>query len=207
MMTNGHLQNIGLTIFMMLVFLAGCRSFTPPVEFYTLTPLTAASQDDKATGLRDSIAVGVGPVQIPKINDRPQIVSRIGPNKINVDEFHRWAGSEYEDFIRVVSMNLASLLQSNLVAAYPWEEYFDPDYRIFIEIQQFDGRLGEYAILDVTWTVTGREARDVLFVRKSLIKEPVRTEDYEAFVAAKSRILAALSREIALAIEKIHAGK
>jgi uncharacterized lipoprotein YmbA len=204
MMTKGHLQNTGLTIFMALVFLAGCRSATSPIEFYTLTPLTSASEADKVAGLGDNIAIGVGPVQIPKIIDRPQIVTRIGPNKINVDEFHRWAGSVYEDFLRVVTMNLSLLLQSNLVASYPWEEYFDPDYRIFMEIQQFDGRLGQYALLDLTWTVTGREARDVLLVRRSLIKEPVQGEDYDAFVAAKSRILATLSHEMAREIKALH---
>ena len=36
----------------------------------------------------NNIAVGVGPLQIPKIIDRPQIITRIGPNKIRVDEFH-----------------------------------------------------------------------------------------------------------------------
>ncbi len=208
MMTKGHLQNIGLIIFTALVFLAGCRSSTPPVEFYTLSPLTSVSEAEKVAELRDHIAVGVGPLQIPKIIDRPQIVTRIGPNKINMDEFHRWAGSVYEDFLRVVTMNLAALLPSSLVVAFPWEDYFVPDYRIYMEVQQFDGRLGQYAQLVITWTITGREAREILLVRKSLIREPVQEgEDYDTFVAAKSRILATLSRQIALAIKEIHAGK
>jgi hypothetical protein len=207
MMTKGHLQNIGLTIFMALVFLAGCRSFTPPVEFYTLSPLTSVSEADKAAALGDSIAIGVGPVQIPKIIDRPQIVTRIGPNKINVDEFHRWAGSVYEDFLRVLTMNLSALLPSSLVVAFPWEDYFDPDYRIYMEVQQFDGRLGQYVQLVATWTITARQAGEILLVRKSLLREPVLGQDYDTFVAAKSRILATLSRQIAQGIKAIHAGK
>ena len=115
MTAKGHLPNIGLTMLMALVFLAGCRSATTPLEFYTLSPLSSVSEADKTAGFGDSIAVGVGPLHLPKIIDRPQIVTRIGPNKINVDEFHRWAGSVYEDFLRVVTMNLAALLQSNLV--------------------------------------------------------------------------------------------
>ena len=76
-----------------------------------------------------------------------------------------------------------------------------------MEVHQFDGRLGEYALLNITWTVTGRQPRDVLRVRNSVIKEAVQSADYEAFVAAKSRILAALSREMASEIMAIHAGK
>jgi len=198
---------MGLTIFLALVFLAGCRSATSPVEFYTLSPLTSVAEADKVAGLGDNIAVGVGPVQIPKIIDRPQIVTRIGPNKINVDEFHRWAGSVYEDFLRVVTMNLSILLKSSLVMAFPWEDFFDPEYRIYMEVQQFDGRLGQYAQLDITWTITGRESREILLVRKSLIREPVQGKDYDTFVAAKSRILATLSRQIAQGIKAVHSGK
>jgi uncharacterized lipoprotein YmbA len=207
MIMNRHAQNLGLTIFMVLVFLAGCRSATTPVEFYTLSPLISVAEADKVAGFGDNIAVGVGPLQIPKIIDRPQIVTRIGPNKINVDEFHRWAGSVYEDFLRVVTMNLAALLQSNLVAAFPWEDYFDPDYRIHLQVHQFDGRLGQYAQLDITWTITGREARDVLLVRKSLIREPVQGAYYDDFVAAKSRVLATLSRQVARGLKEAHGEK
>jgi uncharacterized lipoprotein YmbA len=112
----------------------------------------------------------------------------------------------YEDFLRVVAMNLSGLLNTNLVAVYPWEDYFDPDYRIYMEVNQFDGRLGEYALLNMTWTVVGRDTRDILLVRRSIIQEPVQAADYEAFVAAKSRILAALSREMAQAIKAVHGG-
>ena len=206
MMTQACLSKIGLAICMAIFILTGCRSATSPIEFYTLTPLTGIAENDKAAGLMDAVAVGVGPLQISKIIDRPQIVYRTGVNRINVDEFHRWAGSLYEDVLMVLTLNLSALLRTSMVAAYPWEEYFDPDYRIFLQVHQFDGRLGEYALLNVTWTITGREASDVLLVRKSVIKEAVQAEDYEAFVAAKSRILAALSREMAREIIEIHAG-
>ena len=209
MMTRKYLQNVTAAIFIALVVLAvaGCRSSTTPVEFYTLSPMPVVSEADKIAGLGDNIAVGVGPLQIPKIIDRPQIITRIGPNKINVDEFHRWAGSVYEDFLRAVTMNLAALLQSGLVLAYPWEEFFEPDYRIYMEVHQFDGRLGQYAQLDITWTITGRDARQILLVHKSLIKEPAQGDDFDAFVAAKNRILAKLSRQIARGIKEAHGSK
>ena len=208
MMTQACLSKIGLAIYTAIFILTGCRSATSPIEFYALTPLIGAPETDKAAGLGgDGVAVGVGPLQMPKIIDRPQIVSRTGLNRINVDEFHRWAGSIYEDFLTVLAMNLSSLLKTNLVAAYPWEDYFDPDYRVYMEVNQFDGRLGEYALLNITWTITGRQPSDILRVQNSVIKEAVQTADYEDLVAAESRILAALSREMAREIMEIHAGK
>jgi uncharacterized lipoprotein YmbA len=208
MMTKACLSKIGLAIYTAIFILTGCRSATSPIEFYALTPLIGAPEADKAAGLGgDGVAVGVGPLQMPKIIDRPQIVSRTGLNRINVDEFHRWAGSIYEDFLTVLAMNLSSLLKTNLVAAYPWEDYFDPDYRVYMEVNQFDGRLGEYALLNITWTITGRQPSDILRVQNSVIKEAVQSADYEDLVAAESRILAALSREMAREIMEIHAGK
>jgi uncharacterized lipoprotein YmbA len=46
-----------------------------------------------------------------------------------------------------------------------------------------------------------------LLVRKSSIREPVQAEGYDAFVAAKSRILATLSRQIARGVEAVSKGK
>jgi hypothetical protein len=207
MMTNTYLSKIGLAVCMAILMLTGCRSATTPIEFYALTPLIGATEADNTASLGDDVAVGVGPLQMPKIIDRPQIVSRAGRNRINVDEFHRWAGSIYEDFLTVLALNLSSLLKTNRVAAYPWEEYFDPDYRVYMEVNQFDGRIGDYALLNITWTITGRQPTDLLRVRNSVIKEAVQSANYEDYVAAESRILAALSREIARELIAIHADK
>ncbi len=185
---------------------AGCRSAAPPAEFYALTPLNIHAASEAAL-LDDSLAVGIGPLVIPKMIDRPQIVQRTGPNKIRVDEFHRWAGELHEDFLQVLATNLTGLLQTNLVAAYPWEDYFEPDYRIFIDVRRFDGELGQDIVLDVTWTVTGGSARDVLLVRRSMLQAPVAGMEYSDLVAANSGLLADLSREMAREIKILHRGR
>ena len=207
MTPQGQLKTISLSIFAVLILMAGCRSTTPPVEFYTLAPLVSPAEAEKMALQDENLAIGVGPLNLPKIIDRPQIVTRVGPNKISVDEFHRWAGSVYEDFLRALTMNLSTLLQSSMVVAFPWEDYFEPDYRVYLEVREFESRLGQYAQLDITWAITGREPRNLLLARKSLIKETVQNEDYDAIVAAKSRILATLSRQIAQGIQAVNAGK
>jgi len=201
------LPKIGLGVLAVIFLLAGCRGPATPIEFYTLTPLVGITEADKSAGLGNDVAVGVGPLQIPKLIDRPQIISRTDANRISVDEFHRWGGSLYEDFLIVLTLNLAELLGTNQVAAFPWEEYFDPDYRIYMEVHQFEGRLGEYAQLNITWTITGRQPDDVKRVQHSVIKESVQSSGFDDFVAAKSRILSALSRELAQAIMEIHGGR
>jgi uncharacterized lipoprotein YmbA len=203
MITPGCIRNLGWTFSLAMFLFVGCGSTSPPVEFYTLASLTAMSEDTSPAGIGANISVGVGPLSIPKTIDRPQIVTRTSTNKLNLAEFHRWGGSLHEDFLRVLSQNLSILLRSNRVAVYPWEEYFDPSFRIFLKVHQFDGRLDEYVFLNVTWTVTGRDVKELLLVQKSSMKEPVSGPGYEAFVSAKSQILAKLSREIADAIRKL----
>lgn len=203
MMKPAALRKNGALILMAVFALAACRSAAPPSEFYALTPLNVSQEPVKAISA-GTLAVGVGPLVIPKIIDRPQIVQRTGPNKIHVDEFHRWAGALHEDFLRVLTTNLSELLRSDRVAAYPWEEYFEPDFRIFIEVRRFDGELGEDVVLDVTWTVTGQEGRDVLLVRRTVLSAPVNGMGYDDFVATQSDLLADLSREMVREIKKLH---
>lgn len=188
------------------VLLCGCRSITPPMQFYTLTPVIESSERQAESNIRQNLAVGVGPMEMPKSIDRPQLVTRTAPNTLSVDEFHRWAGSMREDFMRALTANLAILLKTDQVTAYPWEEYFRPDYRIFLDVHRFDGELGKHIVLDITCTITDREGRKSLFVHKSRIEESVSETDFAALVSAKNRAIATLSRELAQIIIKLEAG-
>jgi len=160
-------------------------------------------EDAQIEVMDQTIAIGVGPMEFPQSLDRPQIVLRTGPHKFELNEFHRWAGSLREDFLEVVTINLSILLRSNYVAAHPWEGFFTPDYRIFMDIHAFDGNLGGTVLLAATWAITDGEGRKALLVRKSIIREPVLGTDYEAYIAAKNRALSTFSQEIAQMIKKL----
>ena len=82
------------------------------------------------------------------------------------------------------------------MAVYPWGEQFSPTYQIKLEVEQFDGQLGEGVVLDVTWMVTDKEGTNKLVVRKSRVEEAVLDKTYEALVEAKSNGLVTLSRTI-----------
>jgi len=145
----------------------------------------------------------VGPVEFPKFLDRPQIVTRKSQNRLDVSEFHRWAGSFSEDFLRVLARNISMLLPADRVAAYPWTDQFSPTHRIQLTVEQFDGRFGGDVVLNVTWSVWNKKDTNEPEVKKSLIREPLSSGSYEALVAAKSRAIAALSQEIAEAIKTV----
>ena len=153
-----------------------------------------------------NIAIGIGPVVIPKILDRPQIVTRTGPNTLKVDEFHRWASPLQAEFAKVLAENISLLLGTDQVAVYPWEAGFKPHYRISLDIRYFEGQLGENVFLDTVWRVSDPQSQKIQSVKTSVIEEPLPATDYKALVAAESQAIAQLSREIAQEIRRLQAG-
>ena len=186
----------------------GCAGTTPLVEYYTLAaladnPNAAVEHNQLQSGVGTNFSIGVGPLSFPKTIDRPHIVTRSGAHKLSIAEFHRWGGSLYEDFLNVLCDNLATLLRPHQTQPYPWEAYFKPRWQLYIDVRRFDGILGEYALLHVKWRLTNRKSGETVLVRQSEFKETTSGADYEAFVAAQSKILAAFSREIMREIAKL----
>jgi len=202
-MRDRFFQITSLLVLFIAVLLAGCGGGPTPVEFYTLNSLNGMPQQANLADADQNIAIGIGPVKIPRILDRPQIVTRTGPNKIKVDEFHRWAGPLGAGFAQVLAENISLLLATDRVAVYPWEVDFKPQYRIALDIRYFEGQLGENVVLDVVWRVSGQESQKIQATKVSVINEPLPAADYEALVAAKSQAIAQLSREIAQEIRKL----
>ena len=188
-----------------LALVVGCGGVTAPVQFYALSGPEPPAQTLSSVDMSKEIALGVGPLEIPKMIDRPQIVTRGAGNKLDVAEFHRWGGALNEDILRALTEQLSGLLKSNQVMAHPWAEFFQPDYRVYLIFHRFDGRLGESVVLNATWSVTDGRGRKALAVRRSVITEPLSSTDYESLVSASSRVLDGLGRQIAHEVKSLQA--
>ena len=176
---------------------AGCA--TPRSAFYTLSPAAGAG-GGAAPSPSAPLPVRVGPVSVPEIVDRPQIVSRTGPNRISIDEFHRWASPLRDDIGRVVALDLASLLGDALVTATPHPEAGEPGYRVRIDVMAFESEPGKASALDAAWTVQPREGDGRPRSGRSTVREEVRGPEYSDLAAAHSRALGRMSADIADAI-------
>ena len=208
MMRIGFLKTVTLVAMSTALLLTGCGSSSPRVAFYTLNPLTAMQVEAKTPATDQKLSIGVGPVEIPEMLDRPQIVTRSGPNKLNVDEFHRWAGRLDENLAGVLAENISLLLATDQVAVYPWQTDFKPRYRVALKIRYFEGQWGKDVILEAIWSVSSQQSQQPHIKRKSIINESLSPEpDYAALVAAHSRAIAQLSREIVKEIQNLQSGK
>ena len=190
-----------LTLSLVAAVLTGCLGKTPSAVYYTLSPMTVEAGRPAPSG--GDLSIGIGPVKFPDELDRPAIVTRSGSNRLEVNEFRRWGGDLEKNVTRVIEENLSHLLQTDLVMARPWERYFQPNVRIALDIRRFDGRLGEYASLDVTWVLIDPAKEAPLHVGRTIIQESTERGDYDALVAAQSRALARLCEEMADALSAI----
>jgi uncharacterized lipoprotein YmbA len=89
------------------------------------------------------------------------------------------------------------------VAVFPWDGSTPIDYQVEVEVTRFEGDADGNALLTARWSIFGKGMRELLVRRRSRFSEPAGGQDYEALVAAMSRTLANLSREIATAIETV----
>ena len=185
-----------LTIAWAAVAAAGCAS--APSRFYTLN---STAKGDGAPAA--SYAVLVGPVSVPASVDRPQFAVQAAANRVELDEFNRWAAPLNETIARVVTGDLAVLLGTPRVATAPLAN-FDAAYRVTIDIQRFESVRGKAmengaVLVEAVWVVrnsTGGAARS----GRTVAREPARGAGCDALAAAHSRALAKVSGDIAAAI-------
>jgi uncharacterized lipoprotein YmbA len=195
-------QRCFLFIGLGLLFVLGCAS-SPPTRFYTLSSLQEEGKELRESSSGQDLVIGVGPIKFPEYLDRQEIVTRSGSNKIILSDFDLWAGSLAEDFSRTLAENLSVLLSTENVVLYPRLRPGLARYQILVDVIRFDGSPGGDVSLIVRWAILEGKERKVASMRKSTITEPSGGKGYEAVVAANSRALEKLSREIADAIKTL----
>jgi len=183
------------TVLTLTAFVAACGT-TPPARFYTLN---AASAPAATTS---NLSVSVGPVSVPAIVDRPQIVVSTGANQVALDDFNQWASPLQNNIARVVAENLAAMLGTPRVTLSSQSLGADAAYRAVIEVQRFESTPGEAAIFDAVWTV--RRSRDgATQIGRTNVREASPEAGYAALAAAHSRAVARLSQDIANAVRAL----
>lgn len=207
-----RLTNIVTTLEFVALLIAGCGSFSPrpdPSRFFTLSALPELEQvavkgSPVAGG---KISLGIGPLKFPGYLDRQEFVIRTGENRFDVSENDRWAEPLDENFVRVLSQNLALLLRADRIALYPWPNGKKPSYQLAIEVLRFEVNSARDAQLWARWEVIDGSGKTPIGVKESRLKRPAKDRSTDAAVAALSETGADLSREIADAVQSIDGRK
>lgn len=187
----------------MLAWLLTACAQTPTPHFYQLVALSPATRAVPTTAKPRSI--GVGPVILPGLSDREEMVTLGTGNSVDIAPFQRWAGPLKANIVQVLQQNMARLLPNDLLRSYPWSAFGEVDQHIVIEITRFDASLGNTVTLEANWAVMDNAGRQPLKSGHCLINQALPDASYAAAALAFSQALQQMSAELVAAVKATHA--
>ena len=188
---------------------AGCSVLSPQPdrsEFFILTPVSdsAGMAAKPASASPDSqLTIGVGPVDFPDYLRRLPVVTRVAPNRIELSDERRWAEPLDKNFVRVLSENLAMLLDTQQIEKYPWSLRTKVDYQIEINVQLFETTSDGQTQLLASWIIRDGQSSKILYASQTTAGAPAGPDGVSAS-AALSSDLATLSKEIASRVTELN---
>jgi hypothetical protein len=177
-----------------LLLLAAC-GHSPPTRFFTLDPTPPSRH---ATAEVAMAPIQLNAVHIPPALDRPQVVTQLGANRLDVHDFDQWASPLGEMMRRT--------LAQDLLARLPQGTFILPDAPrpqgirgLVVDVLQIDAAPGGQVTLVASWTLLGPGA-----ARPTLIRNVQLTANAgpgpQGTAAAMSQLLGQLADEIVGAV-------
>lgn len=189
-----------LRLIILIIGLTACAT-TPPTRFYLLeaiSPPTAVQADGAK-----KYSIGLGPVSIPALLDRKQIVTRSDQNTVQIAELHQWAEPLRDNIARVLTQNLTVLQTHNVIRSYPWSAYGPVNYRVIIDIDRFDTQPGRSANLKARWAIRDEKTGTIATNEQTGIELPLADSSYPATAESLSVMLYELSKMLSLALDRL----
>lgn len=182
----------------------GCAGFLPRTEPATFYVLSASPEVGAGPPL--SVALGVGPVLIPDYVDRPQIVTRVAPNQLDLSESRRWAGPLQKRVTELMLLNLSRQLGTDRATAFPFAMGLPRELDAVINLTRFEVSSEGEVRVEAFWWIRDPRTTATLEAREFTSVRTVPAGDYAGAAAAMSAALADLSVEMAAAIRKVYPG-
>lgn len=183
-------------------FATGCLGSSPNVSLFTMNATAVSS----AASAPDGLAVGVGPINVPRYLDRPEWVTRPGgsTSELEVDDYRQWAGGFSDNVSSVLGENLGAKLGTQRVVVYPNPSAFALDYRVAVDIHEFEAIGGDALVLRATWVIrAGSETAGGPWSGQSAIRRAIAGTASAGLVNAYNEALDLLADAIAARIESL----
>ncbi len=181
-----------------LALTAGCTS--TPARFHTLdaasTPATTATAADRP----GAPVLAVGPVTVPELVDRPQLVLRGPGSRVTILESQRWAEPLADGVTRVIVRSLAEAMPDAVVM--PASTVLAAAWRLQVDVTALDVDAGR-ATVELAWSAQSRERTGDTggtISGHAIESEPVAAQDVDGFIEAQRRALQRAASRIARAI-------
>ena len=181
----------------LMAALAGCGQ-TEASRLYTLSPV---AEVEPLANVDPQLSIGVGPVTLPQYLDRPQIVVRLSPNRLELSEFDRWAEPLGNTVPRILAANLSALLGTERVYVLPQIRRRPTDLNVAVDISQFEPTATGPASLVARWEIFNEDEVQPLDEGRVVAQRGSPAGgDHELMAASLSALLAELSQTLAIRI-------
>jgi len=186
-----------LSVVALLALLAAACASSPAPRYYRLAALAEPAPVPAPAAANPIV---VGPFQLAEYLDRPQLVTRDGPNGIAVAGYERWAEPLDANFQSVVATNVGRLTGSDQVLEFPAQAILKSARRVTGRVLRLDVDATGLAVLEVQWGVLDGAG---------VVTRPGRVSRYEARapgpdaagrVAAMNDTVTAFSADVAAAV-------
>jgi uncharacterized lipoprotein YmbA len=194
-----HTLTKTLAVFTALLML-GCAS-TPTTQFYTLEAVSQPPPASSETPKKHRI--GIGPITLPPVLDRKQIVTKTTQNTVEIAEFHQWAAPLKDNVIGVLAQNMTALQPHDLIRPYPWSAYGAVDYRVLVDITRFETAGDHAAHLEASWALMDESHHNIINNGRVNITRPLGDASYTATAQALSAVLGQFCVELSRALPSI----
>jgi uncharacterized lipoprotein YmbA len=173
-------------------------------RFFLLTAASDAMPPTvSAAGLAHQVTIGLGPIGFPGYLKRPEVVTRVSSDRVELSEENRWAEPLDANFQRVLGQDLSGMLRTQRIVLFPWYGKPQIDYQVAIQVHRFETGLDKQSRLVASWSIKdGRNGAD-LFATETNVSSAV-SEGDAGGSAAMSSDVAALSRQITEQIIKLN---
>jgi uncharacterized protein len=174
-------------------------------KFYLLTPTaeTAATTPAATTQSTSSdFTIGLGPIKLPPYLDRPEIVTRMAPNRLELSKEDRWGESIQNGFTRAMERDLAAQAGAAVIV-FPWYSTVHIDMQVQIDVSRFETDAQGTATLSAKWTILDSTGKNILYTVESNLTQPSKPGDNTEAAAALSRTIGDLSAQIANMLQQL----
>jgi uncharacterized protein len=192
-----RLGRIAVVVLLSPAILVACVR-TPQIRYYTI----GADASDRSVRAEPArYTVRVGPASVPEILDRPELVLRVSPTEVTIDDQRRWAEPLRSGIARAVAGDLARELDGARVLFAPEGTTKETtNVEVTIEVQRLDVTLGVGAGVDVAWVARWTDDGHTRTGRSSQQAPAAPGGSYDALVVACAQALAAVSGDIARSV-------
>jgi uncharacterized lipoprotein YmbA len=126
------------------------------MRFYTLTSIAPETRPDASAG---ATPLRLARVTVPGELDRAQLVRRIDPTRLQIDDQDRWAAPLDEMIRRVLSADLAARLPANSVLDATASAAGERLQALAVDIHEFYADQSCAVTLRATWVLTPPQTR------------------------------------------------